>query len=274
MVERPTDADRAVATYRRRADAQARVVGGGPPVLFSHGTLMDRTMFDPQLDALGDAYRCIAYNSRARTDQYADPYDLDDLADDCAAVMDCFDVDSATVVGMSMGGFMGLRFALRYPGRLDALVLVDSMAEPHPEGEREQFRDMLDGLQERGHVTETLAEASKHLLFGQTTIEESDLGDRWVARWMTYPPDAIENEVESWRTRPGVVDRLDEIDVPVLVVHGAEDASISVDQTDSLLEGLPDARREVVPAAGHSSNLERPGPVTDAIRPFLDDVYG
>ena len=268
-----TDADAATAAYRERSDALSRVAGDGPAVLFSHGTLMDRTMFDPQLDALRDGYRCIAYDSRARTDWYAEPYDLDDLADDCAAVMDFYGLDSATLVGMSMGGFMGLRFALRYPDRLDALVLVDSMAGPHPEAEQQQYGDMIDGLRDVGHVTEALAEASKHFLFGQTTIEETDLADRWARRWLTYPAAAVVNEVESWRTRPGVEDRLDEIDVPVLVVHGEEDASLEPERTDSVVENVADARRELVPEAGHSSNLERPEPVNDALRSFLADVY-
>jgi pimeloyl-ACP methyl ester carboxylesterase len=81
-------------------------VGDGPTVVFSHGTLMDRRMFRPLLEALSDDYRCIAYDSRARTDQYAEEYDLRDLLEDCRAVLHTHDVDSCVLAGMSMSGFV------------------------------------------------------------------------------------------------------------------------------------------------------------------------
>ena len=69
----PPDTDRAVARYRARADTVTTDRGDGPPLVLAHGTLMDRTMFDPQLEALSDAHRVVAYDLRARTDRWAGP---------------------------------------------------------------------------------------------------------------------------------------------------------------------------------------------------------
>lgn len=268
----PAD-DRSVERYRARPETVATDRGDGPPLVLSHGTLMDRTMFAPQVAAFSDDYRVVAYDSRARTDRYAGPYDLYDLADDCAALMDAKGIDSTVLGGMSMGGFMALRFAERYPERLEGLVFVDSTAGPHAEHEIEQYGEMIETTREAGEVPEQLAGVVKQLLFGATTNrEDPELVEDWVDRWLTYPGEAVYHEVDSWLERPDFTDELDDIDVPALVVHGEEDVALEPDRADSLVERL-DASRASIPEAGHSSNLEQPDPVNEAIRSFLEEVY-
>jgi pimeloyl-ACP methyl ester carboxylesterase len=267
----PVD-DRSVQRYRARADTVTTDRGDGPAVCFAHGTLMDRTMFDPQVDALSDEYRAVAYDLRARTDRWEGPYDLYDLADDCAALMDAKGIDSCVLGGMSMGGFVALRFAERYPDRVDGLVLIDTTAGPHDEAEIERYGEMIETTREAGEVPERLAGVVKHVLFGETTIaERPDLVDSWVDRWLSYPGDAVYHEVDSWLERPDFTDGLDAIDAPALVVHGEEDVALEPGRSDSLVDGL-DARRAMIPDAGHSSNVENPEPVNAAIRSFLSEV--
>ena len=89
--------------------------GSGPVVLLSHGTMMDRTMFADQLAGLGDALpRRRLRPLGARTELSVGPYTLDDLADDCVELLDSLDAERCVLGGMSMGGFMALRFALRH----------------------------------------------------------------------------------------------------------------------------------------------------------------
>ena len=274
MVTHPDDPAPATEMYRHRTETLSVDRGEGPPLVLCHGTLMDWTMFQPQLDALADDYRVVTYNNRARTDNWQGPYDLDDLADDCRTVMDAKGIDSAVLGGMSMGGFMALRFALRYPDALEGIILIDSMAKPHSEDDQEQYEEMVEKTKAANEVPEQMAEIVSNLLFGRTSIEErTDLVDHWKDRWLTYPGEAVYDEVKSWLHRPGVEDRLDEIEVPVLIVHGEEDISIEPEMTEPMVDQLPNARRVTIPEAGHSSNLENPEPVNDAIRSFLDDVY-
>ncbi|MFQ3318825.1 MAG: pimeloyl-ACP methyl ester carboxylesterase [Natronomonas sp.] len=265
--------DLSVQRYRARPETVATDRGEGPPVVFCHGTLMDRTMFDPQIEALEDDYRVVAYDTRARIDRYVGPYDLYDLADDCAALMDAKGIDSCVLGGMSMGGFMALRFAERYPERVDGLVLIDTTAGQHDEDEIERYTDMIETTKASGEVPEQLAGVVQHILFGSTTNEENAaLSEAWIDRWRTYPGDSVYHELNSWLERPDFTEELDDIDVPALVVHGEEDVALEPERSDSLVERL-DAHREMIPDAGHSSNLENPEPVNDAIRSFLGDVY-
>jgi pimeloyl-ACP methyl ester carboxylesterase len=267
--------DPATAMYRHRTETVSVDEGSGPPVVFSHGTLMDWTMFQPQIDAFSDDYRTIAYNSRARTDNWQGPYDLDDLVEDCHALLEAKGVDSCVLAGMSMGGFMTLRFALEYPEKLDGIVLIDSMAEPHPEDDQEQYGEMIETTKAEGKAPEPMVDVVASLLFGRTSNEErTDLVEHWKDRWRTYPGEAIHDEVKSWLHRPGVEDRLDEIDVPVLITHGEEDISIEPEMAEPMVDQLPDARMELIPEAGHSSNTENPEAANAAIGEFLEDIYG
>jgi pimeloyl-ACP methyl ester carboxylesterase len=274
MPTEDTVTDRATDAYRTRADVYATERGEGPAVVCAHGTLMDRTMFTPQLDALSDEYRVVAYDLRARTDQYDTSYDLYDLADDAAALLDAKGIDSCVLVGMSMGGFMTLRFAERYPERLDGFVLVDSDALTHDESDREQYGQMVEATRAAGSPSEDLVEVVKHILFGATTNETNpDLVDAWGERWRTYPGEAVYNEVHSWLDRPDFTEACAEIETPALVVHGEEDVSIDMDHAAATADALPNATLEPIPEAGHSSNLENPEAANTAIRNFLESVY-
>lgn len=268
-----TSDDLSVERYRRRPETVATDRGEGPPLVLCHGTLMDRTMFSPQIEALEDEYRVVAYDTRARTDRYVGPYDLYDLADDCAALMDAKGIDSCVLGGMSMGGFMALRFAERYPERVDGLVMIDTTAGPHEDEEIERYNEMIETARDSGEVPEQLAGIIQHILFGATTNEENtDLAETWVDRWRTYPGESVYHEVRSWLERPDFTDELDDIDVPTLVVHGEEDVALEPERSDSLVDEL-DAERVLVPEAGHSSNLENPGPINEALAAFLSEVY-
>jgi pimeloyl-ACP methyl ester carboxylesterase len=267
-------ADLATEMFRERADALSTDRGEGPPVLFAHGTLMDRTMFRPQLDALSDDYRVAAYNTRPRTPRWAGPYDLWDLAADARAMADGLGMDAPVLVGMSKGGYMALRYALAYPDRLSGLVLLDSTAEPHTEEEREQFGGMLDPLETADRVPRELAENLAQLFFGETTHDRRpELVDRWVDRWVTYVPGSVYHNVQSFVDDPGVVDRLDEIEVPTLAIHGDEDVGVPPERGRRTAEAIPNGRFESIPEAGHSSNLENPRAVNEALRNFLEEVY-
>ena len=88
-------------------------------------------MFAPQTAALAERYRTIAYTSRAGTSRYGTERCLDDLVDDCLAVVDEAGVDRFVLVGMSVGGFMAVELALRHPGRIAGLVLMATQADAY-----------------------------------------------------------------------------------------------------------------------------------------------
>lgn len=249
--------------------------GAGPAVVLSHGTLMDRTMFDAQVAALEDSYRVVAFDHRARTDRWQGSYDLDDLAGDCMELLDELGIERCVLGGMSMGGFMAIPFALRHRERLDGLMLISSMAGAYSEAERADIDEHLAELRGRPTVTEEFAEWERDLVMGATTQRENPaLVRHWMDRWKTRRSEAVAGEFRSWMHKPDMTPRLAEIDLPVLVIHGAEDAVLPIERGRALAEALPNARFVEIERAGHTTTVEAPDAVSAAMRAFLDDLYG
>jgi len=249
--------------------------GEGPVVVLTHGTLMDYTMFAPQIEALEDRYRIIAYNHRARTHRWAETYDLGDLADDCRQVLDERGIERCVLGGMSMGGFMAFEFARMWPERLLGLILIDTKAAPFDLEQQENvLRDYgkadVDGL-----LPHDVIEVAVARCFGATTIERNpQLVAHWVARWRKLPARSVYNEVQSWLGKADNRPDLANIDVPALILHGEEDSIFPVRIAEELEAGIPDARLVAIPLAGHTPNLEQPEVSNEAILGFLGSVFG
>jgi pimeloyl-ACP methyl ester carboxylesterase len=102
--------------------------GDGPVVVFSHGNLMNRDMWAPQVEALRGEFRCVTWDERlhGRTKDDGGLYTYWDSADDLLGLLDHLGAGQATLAGHSQGGFLSLRAALRAPERVKALVLIDT----------------------------------------------------------------------------------------------------------------------------------------------------
>ena len=234
---------------------------------------MDRTMFDGQLDALSDEFRTVAVNHRARTERWQGPYDLWDLADDLKAFLDDIGLERPVVAGMSMGGYVALRFALRYPERTRGIVMIASTALPNTPEEQIEFAKEFDKVRDEPTVPRAWAEWVASVVFGPTTAREHpDLVESWTKHWMQYSGPSLVQEANCWLPREDLTDRLAEIDVPVLILHGAEDVAIPLERATVMEHQLPDARVAVVDGAGHTVNVEAAGEVNDRIRSFLREV--
>ena len=182
--------------------------GSGPAVVFSHGTLMDATMFDPQLDHLAErGYRALAYNSRVLTGEPA-PHTLDDLVEDCRALLDDLGIGKCVLAGMSVGGFMALEFALAYPERLNGLILIAATSKGYAAEEREAYHHQFDKLDVDGTVPRPFAEWVAPFCFGETTLARNKaLADHWVERWSTtVPARAVLVQGRSWIDKADITD--------------------------------------------------------------------
>ena len=245
--------------------------GAGPAVVFSHGTLMDATQFDSQLDHLAErGYRALAYNSRVLTGEPA-PHTLDDLVEDCRALLDDLGIGTCVLAGMSVGGFMALEFALAHPGRLNGLILIAATAQGYTAEEREEYHRQFDKLDVDGMVPRAFAEWVAPFCFGATTLARNGaLVEHWVERWATtVPARAVLFQGRSWIDKDDITGRLSAVRVPVLVVHGEEDVPIPIERALPMADALPDATLARIAQAGHSVNLESPDAVNAAIARFL-----
>ncbi|HEV7641508.1 MAG TPA: alpha/beta fold hydrolase [Gaiellaceae bacterium] len=245
-------------------------VGTGPAVLFGHGTMMDRSMFEPQLGGLSDRYRVIAFDHRARTANWRGPYSLDDLADDVVELLDSLGIERCVLGGMSMGGFVALRFALRHQDRLAGLVLIDTLASAPVSPHEELFGNLRDG----DVLGESVVEWHADIVFGPTTKKDNpELVEHWKERWRRLTGASVYWESASWLRREDVAARLPEIAVPTLVIHGEEDEILPMEGAEQMATHVQHGRLARLAGAGHTSNTERPEEVNAVLRQFLDEVH-
>src|SRR5262249_27749551 len=115
---------------------------GGPTVLFSHGLLYSLRMWDEQIPALRTRFRCVAYDHRGQGESEAPTtsLDMDTLSEDAAALIGALGLGPVHFIGMSMGGFVGMRLAARRPELVRSLVLVDTSAGPEPAENLPRYR--------------------------------------------------------------------------------------------------------------------------------------
>lgn len=240
--------------------------GDGLPVVLAHGYFMDRTMFEPQVDALRGRYRLITYDERGHGEaaDHPTPYSYWDLADDLAGLLDHLGLEQVVVGGMSQGGFIALRFALRYPDRVRGLILLDTQAGQELEEKRAEYDAMRSVWDEDG-PSELMASMVAAIIIGR--YERSP---EWVKKWIERYPTGAGQAYSTLMDRDDITGRLSEIKAPALVVHGDEDAAIPMERAEALCAGLSGCRGVVViPGGSHSANLNRPEPVNRAIEEFL-----
>src|ERR1700680_1226052 len=117
--------------------------GAGPEtVVFAHGLLWSGSLFDRQVEALAPRYRCVTFDFRGhgRSEVTADGYDMDSLAADAAPLIEALGWAPCHFVGLSMGGFVGMRLAIRQPRLLRSLILLETSADPEPEASSRRYR--------------------------------------------------------------------------------------------------------------------------------------
>lgn len=238
--------------------------GNGPPVLFSHGFLMDHEMFAPQLEALGGEFRCITWDERGfgQTPATA-PFTYWDSAQDGLALLDHLGIDRAVLAGMSQGGFLSLRAALAAPERVKALVLIDTAAGAEEEAALPLFQAMHDEWVSNGPAN--VQDVVAGMIFGGGF----DAGP-WIAKWGAAPRENLSFPHQCLVGRDDVTGRLGEISCPAILFHGTDDQAISMDRAEELSAGLAGSEGIVkVAGAGHAANLSHPDQVNGPLLDFL-----
>jgi pimeloyl-ACP methyl ester carboxylesterase len=239
--------------------------GRGQALVWSHGFLMDREMFAPNIGALGEGFRSIAWDQRGfgETSGVPERYDFWDSARDLLALMDHLEIKQATLVGLSQGGFASMRAALLAPERVRALVLLATRADRDDEASHARFRELRAEWLENGprNAGAGLAE----VLIGRNYDTSP-----WLEKWRRMPREAIAAPIDAIIERDDLTSRLGEIRCPALVIHGTADAAIDIAHGKALAQALPACAGFVsVPDAGHAPNLTHPQSVNSALAEFL-----
>jgi pimeloyl-ACP methyl ester carboxylesterase len=232
------------------------VQGDGPVALFLHGFPFDASMWAEQMDDLAGLRRCIAIDLRGfgRSERSARPVlTLEDHADDLATFLTKTSVVAGVdLVGLSMGGYVALAFAQRYPDQVRSLALLDSRATA-------DTAEALVVREGRSAFAATLIDA----LFA----EEASPWLRARVRTMIEgtPAETIVAALEGMKQRPDRTQVMAHAQIPMAVIVGEHDRWVSVDDAQRMAESTG-ASFTVVPGAGHMTPIEQPGAVVSALR--------
>ena len=241
-----------------------------PVVVLSNSLGATRGMWDPQVPALAERYRVVAYDTRGHGDSPspAGPWSLDDLVDDVVALLDRLGVQRAHVAGLSLGGMTALRLAAREPARVDRLVALATSAKPDPQG----FLDRAAAARSGGTAPLAPTVVSRWLTPGYAA-EHPDL----VARLEAMIAGADDEGYALCCEVVAAVDLredLGRISAPTLVVSGAEDPALPPPHQQAIADGVAGASLVSVSPGAHLPNLEQPLEVTGALLAHLDAAGG
>jgi len=259
------------------ADLNVEDTGGaGPAIVFSHGLLWSTTLWRFQVAAFRASHRCIAYDHRGqgKSEVTDSGYDMDTLAEDAVALIDRLRAAPAHFVGISMGGFVGMRVAARRPELLRSLVLMETASDPEPWQNIPKYAAM--NFLTRFLGAAPFVPAVMKIMFARPFREDpgrADLRNGLIREFLSNDLTGMRRAVNAVISRKSLAgEEMAKIDLPTLVISGAEDTAVIPERsirTASLIRG---AKFVSIPRAGHSSSIEEPEAVNQALREFWNSL--
>jgi pimeloyl-ACP methyl ester carboxylesterase len=238
------------------------VHGDGPALLLTHGYSSTSAMWRGQIKALSRHHRLVLWDMRGhgQSDYPDDPLAYSEALTiaDMAALLDAVGAEDAVVGGLSLGGYMSLAFYRAHPQRVRALLIIDT----GPGFKKDEAREAWN---KRAHETGDRFEREGLAVLQSLSRERASVSHRdatglaRAARGMLTQRDAR------------VIESLPDINVPALVVVGADDTPFLA-ASDYMAAKIPGAKKVVIPAAGHAVNIDQPEAFIDAVLPFLDGL--
>jgi pimeloyl-ACP methyl ester carboxylesterase len=231
-----------------------------------------RLAWTQQLEVFGRAYRTIAvdYRDTGDSDESAEPYSVADLADDAAALLGALGIARAHVVGISLGGFTALQFALRHADLLDQLVLVSTSAggrtHVQPSAEIVALLTPSPGVE----VGERAVRAYSRIMASEYVAAHPEELERIaaIARYRPQSAAAYMRQLAATLAHD-VADSLDRITAPTLIIHGDLDPLVPPANGAYLAAHITGARHIVYPGVGHIPIVERADDFNRDVLAFL-----
>jgi pimeloyl-ACP methyl ester carboxylesterase len=246
--------------------------GTGEPVLFSHGLLWSGRMFAPQIDALSSRYRCIAYDHRGQGRSGVPAEEcitIETVYEDAVALIERLGIAPCHFVGLSMGGFVGMRIAARRPELVRSLSLLATAADPEPRHNLPKYRAMNAVARVGG--LRLLTGRVMRIMCGGSFLADQGLAHerRRLEGELVENRRTVYKAVRGVLERDGVEHELGRIRVPTLVMRGLEDKAIARERAERLHAGIAGSSYVQVPRAGHTLTRENPAPVSTALAELL-----
>ena len=238
--------------------------GKGTPLVLVHGFPLDSTSWNEVAPLLEDRFDIILPDLRGfgQSTTVETPYTMSDMADDLAGLLDHLGLEKVTFVGHSMGGYVALAFAKKYPQRVSGLGLVASQAAADtPDGKAGRYKTAAEVAQKGVGI---VADGMTAKLSADTRIQA------FVRPLMErQPPSALIGALKAMAEREDLLSHLSSVSFPVVLIHGDADALIPIDRARGIKSALPSAHLVELQGAGHMPMMELPTETADGLKLFI-----
>jgi len=250
-------------------------MGEGEPIIMIHGGFLNHHMWDDQFETFARHYRVIRYDARNHG-QSAGVADTFAHFEDLQALMKSLQIEKAVIMGLSMGGYVAIDFALKYPQQVKALVLAAPGLSGYDFNDKYMAKmdSQLYSAMQQGDMKMFVEYFQQAWTDGpHRTPAEVDSSVREKVRQMAYETVMNWNpESKEATLDPPAAGRLTEIQVPTLTVVGDLDMPVILKIVDMVEAQIPGAKKVVIPDAAHMLNMEKPQEFNKVVMEFLANL--
>ena len=247
--------------------------GLGDALVLVHGFPFDGKMWSGQLDALSEHARVLApdlpgFGESAPLPGKAEDASMGDYAAELAGWARDMGITRLTLAGHSMGGYVAMAFARLYPDMLARLVLVCTRPGPDTEDGRKGRYKMVEDVKDRG--PQAVVDAMRPKLVSEGTRQDRpEIVQQVDEMMLRQEEEGIVAALYAMASRPDSGPSLAQVEVPTLILTGANDPIIPAADAGKMLELIPGSRHVAIPATAHMPMLEDPEAFNEALREFL-----
>ncbi|MFN5332061.1 MAG: alpha/beta fold hydrolase [Bacteroidota bacterium] len=248
---------------------------GDETIVFSHGLLWSARMFEAQVAKFSEKYRVLAYDHRGQArSEVKGPFDQDTVAEDAAELIRKLVGGPVHFIGLSMGGFVGMRLAARHPELIRSLILLETSAQAEPVENLPQYK-LLNGIVRWFGIIPPVANKVMKIMFAKSWLANPSNAQA-ISRWkkeLSSNKKSITGPVKGVIYRKGIEDELSRIVCPTLILVGDEDVATRPEKAAFIQKEIKGSDLVVLSGAGHSSCIEKPEEVNQVIWTWLDQHF-
>ena len=246
---------------------------GATPVLMIQGLGASKNAWNLQRIAMATRFRCISFDNRGagRSDKPTEPFTLEQMADDAIAVLDAAGIETAHIVGASMGGVISQIVAVKYPHRVRSLTLVCTACRNHP-WRQELLQSWAKTAEEKGMI-EVGKEAAQWVM-SPRSFRRLVPAFTWMGPLAALRPrHSFVSQIHAiLDTREDLVDQLTTITAPTMVIVGNQDILTPRGDSEEIAERIPNAELVVISGAAHGLMMEHSFTFNKILIEFLQRI--
>ena len=258
--------------------------GSGFPLVFIHGGWVSHRMWKPQVEHFSNNFKVITYDVRGHGNtggSLKNKYSMELFAEDLAALLQALEIKKPIICGLSMGGMVAQAYAVKYPEKLAALILCDTAASSELTISEKITKYLLAPRFLFTFIVRLLG-VKRYADFAFWYARKTR-SEKWVGLDPSIPKYEKEEMIQFGTREFNKIfsalydyklQDLSRIKVKTLIINGEFESKAVIYHIEKMIQLIPDTKSVIIPAAGHTSNLENPEVFNSEVEKFINEVLG